>query len=108
MKKVAQTGIAGIALTAWETVKGTLVLSVGPVSGTSYHILWMLLGFSWRVMDMPEKAPRFCWWPRGHVAYHTWILCPSPGNHTQSTRNDTPSPATYPAMMPTKKQRQRR
>ncbi len=65
VKRVAQTGIAKVALTAYETGSGKPVLSAGPVSGTSYYTLWTLLGFSWRLTDLPEKAPRFRWWPWG-------------------------------------------
>jgi hypothetical protein len=65
LKKVRQAGVAKLALHAYEAASGRHVLSTGPLSGTSYYTLWTILGVTFRVTNLPEKAPWRSWWPWG-------------------------------------------
>jgi len=64
LKRDAQTGLAKVGLTACETPSGKHALSVGPVSSTSYYNTWtVLLIFSCRATNIPEKQRRHWWNP---------------------------------------------
>jgi hypothetical protein len=65
LKQTRLTGIVKLALHAYEHPSGKHILSVGPLSGKSYYTLWTVLGLSFRVTDIPEKAPGNRWWPWG-------------------------------------------
>lgn len=60
-KSIKQTGIAKFSINAYERSTGRQILSVGPVSGSSYNnFRRVLLLFSFRTTDVPEKKRK--WW----------------------------------------------
>jgi len=65
LKKIKLTGIARIAAHAYEPKTGKIVVASGAASGLSYYSLWTILGITFRATNIPEKKPRFAWWPWG-------------------------------------------
>lgn len=66
LKKTRQEGIAKLALSARDANTGKHILSLGPLSGISYHNLWSVLGIPFHFTNIPEKDAGRWWWPVGN------------------------------------------
>jgi len=65
LKKIKLTGIAKLAAHAYEPKSGKVIMAGQSASGLSYYSLWTVLGVTFRATNVPEKKPRFAWWPWG-------------------------------------------
>jgi hypothetical protein len=61
VKRVSQTGLAKLALTASTSPEGKHLASFGPVTGVSRYNEWTILFIGFRTTNIPEKKPAR-WW----------------------------------------------